>query len=88
MGCILAELYTGEMFFPTHENIEHLAIIEKACGLFPIWMADGAKTENFKDIFDYSSVTDHKVKIMWPDVAKSKGSLKNYDEMKKLDVSE
>jgi hypothetical protein len=29
MMCILAELYSGEMFFPTHENFEHLALMEK-----------------------------------------------------------
>jgi len=28
MAFVLAELYTGEMYFPTHENIEHLALIE------------------------------------------------------------
>jgi len=38
-ACILAELYTGEMFYPTHENVEHLAMIEKQCGPFPLWMA-------------------------------------------------
>ena len=32
IACILAELYTGELFFPTHDNEEHLALIEKACG--------------------------------------------------------
>jgi len=40
MACILAELYTGEMFFATHENIEHLALMEKACGSFPYHMID------------------------------------------------
>jgi hypothetical protein len=35
MGCILAELYTGEMYFPTHENVEHMALIEKSSGYFP-----------------------------------------------------
>jgi serine/threonine protein kinase len=29
MACILVELYTGELFFDTHENLEHLAMIEK-----------------------------------------------------------
>jgi len=52
MGCIFIELYTGEMFFPTHENMEHLALIEKACGAFPFWMAKGAKSE-FQSCFDY-----------------------------------
>ena len=50
MACILAELYTGEMFYGTHENLEHLAMIEKQCGPFPYWMAE--KSEPFKDVFD------------------------------------
>jgi len=35
LGCILAELYKGELLFPTHENLEHLALIERALGQFP-----------------------------------------------------
>ena len=33
LACILIELYTGELFFPTHNNIEHLCLIEKAIGI-------------------------------------------------------
>lgn len=29
LGCILAELYMGELLFATHDNIEHLALMEK-----------------------------------------------------------
>ena len=29
VGCILAELYIGEMLFPTHDDGEHLAMMEK-----------------------------------------------------------
>eukprot|EP00494_Astrolonche_serrata_P028891 UN29158 len=32
IGCILAELYTGELLFSTHEDIEHLALMEKILG--------------------------------------------------------
>jgi len=28
VGCIISELLTGELLFPTHENIEHLAMME------------------------------------------------------------
>ena len=50
MACILSELYTGEMFFGTHENIEHLALIEKARGPIPYWMA--SQSDEFKKCFD------------------------------------
>jgi len=32
IGCILAELFTGELLFGTHEDIEHLALMEKILG--------------------------------------------------------
>ena len=40
MACIMVELYTGELFFDTHENLEHLAMMEKQCGPIPLWMAE------------------------------------------------
>jgi dual-specificity kinase len=35
IGCILVELVIGEPLFKTHDNLEHLAMIEKVCG-YPI----------------------------------------------------
>lgn len=35
IGCILIELYTGEAIFQTHENSEHLAMMEKILGKIP-----------------------------------------------------
>lgn len=32
LGCIICELWTGSLLFQTHENIEHLALIEKIIG--------------------------------------------------------
>lgn len=29
IGCVVAEMYTGELLFPTHANAEHLAMIER-----------------------------------------------------------
>jgi len=34
-GCIISELYLGELLFATHDNSEHLALIEKIIGRFP-----------------------------------------------------
>jgi hypothetical protein len=42
-GCILAELYQGELLFATHDNIEHLALIEQVVGPFPRRMLKRAK---------------------------------------------
>lgn len=38
LACILVELYTGELLFPVHEDLEHLAIIEKIIGPLSPWM--------------------------------------------------
>ena len=35
VGCILAELYLGELLFQTHNDIEHLALMEITVGRFP-----------------------------------------------------
>ena len=34
-GCIIAEIISGELLFSTHDNLEHLALIEKLIGFFP-----------------------------------------------------
>ena len=39
VGCILAELATGDALFQTHENLEHLAMMERALGPIPAAMA-------------------------------------------------
>jgi dual-specificity kinase/CDC-like kinase len=50
LGCILAELYQGELLFATHDNIEHLALIERVIGNFPRAMVKAAKNGSQSDI--------------------------------------
>ena len=54
IACILAELYTGEVLFDTHENEEHLCLISKVCGSYPEWMIHSADSE-LRKIFHQSS---------------------------------
>lgn len=35
--CILMELYTGELLFGTHENLEHLALMDRGCCWWICW---------------------------------------------------
>ncbi|CAL2051832.1 unnamed protein product [Caenorhabditis brenneri] len=53
IGCILYELYTGVTLFQTHENREHLAMMERVLGDIPQRMAKKTKvfdrTKNFID---------------------------------------
>jgi serine/threonine protein kinase len=52
-GCILVELYQGELLFPTHSNLEHLALMEHVIGPFPRRMLQHAKaTDLVTEAFD------------------------------------
>jgi len=48
-GCILAELYIGDLLFATHDTVEHLALIETIIGPFPHWMLQEAKNVELVD---------------------------------------
>jgi len=53
IGCILVELYQGELLFATHDNIEHLALIEQVVGPFPRRMLKRANNlELVNEAFD------------------------------------
>jgi len=56
LGCILAELLFGELLFQTHDDLEHLALIERVVGSIPIEMRQRAKP----DVFDSHDV------LKWP----------------------
>lgn len=49
-GCILAELYKGDLLFATHDNSEHLALMERIIGKFPQEML--SKSNTFGNLFD------------------------------------
>jgi dual-specificity kinase len=43
IGCILVEFYTGDALFQTHDNLEHLAMMEVVMGKMPQRMIDKAR---------------------------------------------
>jgi dual-specificity kinase len=43
VGCILLELFTGEATFQTHDNLEHLAMMERIFGKLPRAMTSRAE---------------------------------------------
>ncbi|CAL1676873.1 unnamed protein product [Lasius platythorax] len=47
IGCILFELYLGITLFQTHDNREHLAMMERILGVIPNRMARKTKTKYF-----------------------------------------
>jgi serine/threonine protein kinase len=50
LGCILAELYRGELLFATHDNLEHLALMERIVGRFPARILRAAREGRQKDL--------------------------------------
>lgn len=52
LGCILVEFFTGVALFQTHDNLEHLAMMEQVMGKMPerfARMGARSKTEYFKE---------------------------------------
>ncbi|CAN6802730.1 unnamed protein product [Brassica oleracea] len=69
IGCILVELCSGEALFQTHENLEHLAMMERVLGPLPPQMvlrADRRSDRYFR----------RGAKLDWPEGATSRDSLK------------
>ncbi|KAL3536359.1 hypothetical protein ACH5RR_004820 [Cinchona calisaya] len=69
VGCILVELCSGEALFQTHENLEHLAMMERVLGPLPQHMiirADRRAEKYFK----------RGARLDWPEGASSRESMK------------
>lgn len=75
IGCLLLELYTGELLFETHENQEHLCLIEKVCGHYPRWMISDSDAKNLSALF--CSCNKHRDKVI------NLKRVSHYDEVKK-----
>lgn len=78
IGCILIELYTGDAIFQTHENYEHLALMERIIGPIPPRMIQSIKNTS-KKYFG-------KDKLLWPADASpaSQKHVQNQSPLKEL----
>lgn len=43
IGCILVEFFTGDALFQTHDNLEHLAMMEVVMGAMPVRMINKSR---------------------------------------------
>ncbi|XP_057487269.1 serine/threonine-protein kinase AFC2-like isoform X3 [Actinidia eriantha] len=68
VGCILVELCSGEALFQTHENLEHLAMMERVLGPLPHHMLKKADRHAEKYV--------RRGKLDWPEGAASRESIK------------
>jgi len=73
IGCILMELYTGEQLFATHEELEHLALIERIIGPLPASMLGDAAKE-VKERYLTKSHHSGQWRLPWPERAFSSSS--------------
>ncbi|KAK1577710.1 hypothetical protein Q3G72_024171 [Acer saccharum] len=68
VGCILVELCSGEALFQTHENLEHLAMMERVLGPLPQHMLKRVEKPAEKYV--------RKGRLDWPEGATSRDSIK------------
>ena len=57
-GCLLAEIWTGSLLFATHDNLEHLVLMEKLLGPFPEWMIRHTRVRRSYFHSDYTIRSD------------------------------
>ncbi|KAK4766619.1 hypothetical protein SAY87_008261 [Trapa incisa] len=76
VGCILVELCTGEALFQTHENLEHLAMMERVLGPLPSHMLKRADRHAEKYV--------RRGWLDWPEGASSRESIKAVDKLLRL----
>eukprot|EP00435_Cladocopium_sp_Y103_P038279 s1245_g10.t1 len=73
LGCILWELYSGNMLFETHNSPEHLAMMERILEPFPESMlsrVSGKTKERF-----VAEITEDQHRLQWPKNAESEKSV-------------
>jgi len=88
VGCILLELYTGETYFQTHNNDEHLAMIEVLLDerIPSTWVRSGkdAKNNTISDHFESKERGSKNLVLKWHHDASS-DSKKRVRALKRLD---
>uniref|UniRef100_A0A0E0JKL7 dual-specificity kinase n=1 Tax=Oryza punctata TaxID=4537 RepID=A0A0E0JKL7_ORYPU len=83
VGCILVELCSGEALFQTHENLEHLAMMERVLGPLPEHMIRKASSSAQKYF-------RRGARLNWPEGAVSRESIravKKLDRLKKIQLT-
>ncbi|XP_057248398.1 serine/threonine-protein kinase AFC3 isoform X2 [Beta vulgaris subsp. vulgaris] len=78
IGCILVELCSGRALFQTHENLEHLAMMERVLGPLPQYMIQKA-TRGAEKYFRQGS------RLNWPEGAESRESSRAVQKLEHLE---
>ncbi|XP_078433636.1 LAMMER-type protein kinase AFC2 isoform X2 [Wolffia australiana] len=76
VGCILVELCSGKALFQTHENLEHLAMMERVLGPIPSHMLRTADRHADKYL--------RRGRVDWPEGASSRESIRAVQRLPRL----
>ncbi|KAL9235610.1 hypothetical protein vseg_010355 [Gypsophila vaccaria] len=76
VGCILVELCSGEALFQTHENMEHLAMMERVLGPLPQHMLKRADRHSEKYV--------RRGRLDWPDRDTTRESIRAVAKLLRL----
>jgi dual-specificity kinase len=83
LGCILVELVTGEALFSTHENLEHLAIMQKVLDAkMPARMIHRIEKSSIRDFFKKQG---DGYTLNYPGPQTNEKSLEHVHKIKRLD---
>mmetsp|Transcript_39030 Transcript_39030/g.71655 ORF Transcript_39030/g.71655 Transcript_39030/m.71655 type:complete len:474 (+) Transcript_39030:107-1528(+) len=74
VGCILMELYTGQLLFRTHENCEHLALMERILEALPAHMLQRASRNAKEEFLRKASEQGELWALRYPELASSPAS--------------
>ncbi|KAK1377266.1 Serine/threonine-protein kinase AFC2 [Heracleum sosnowskyi] len=76
VGCILVELCSGDALFQTHEDLEHLAMMERVLGPLPQHM--------LKRVDRHAGKYVRRGRLDWPEGAASRDSIKAVQKLPRL----
>eukprot|EP00931_Biecheleriopsis_adriatica_P066371 TRINITY_DN40747_c0_g1_i1.p1 TRINITY_DN40747_c0_g1~~TRINITY_DN40747_c0_g1_i1.p1 ORF type:complete len:512 (-),score=70.43 TRINITY_DN40747_c0_g1_i1:58-1593(-) len=74
VGCILMELYTGELLFRTHDSLEHLALMERIVEGFPQRMLEKTAQRPDGRFAIKDSHSSLSWRLRWPEGAPSESA--------------
>jgi len=81
IACILMELYSGNQLFATHEELEHLALMERIIGPLPTSLTDRAS----KSLIDKWFKRDSRgFRLAWPENSSSPSSERHVASQRRL----
>ena len=87
IGCILVEFFTGDALFQTHDNLEHLAMMEAVCnGRIDPKVIRQVTQNNRSNSSNTAAKFFHRNKLDYPNNETSKASRKYVKAMKHLNV--